>query len=749
MSRMCTVGAISITPTVTKCAVTTLAEDVEPTSGHSRWVVKRDFEVSFVYASAWDDLLTPSPNSGISPVVEFFQKNGPIEAIGISMFGRVDTEERLFLGSSFDGWCYEPGVTKSFAEMVPFIDPSQIFVHNDSTIDAIAEFTVQKNAGENAAKLQDMVYIKADFGIGAGVILKGRPWQGGLHPEPGHQAAVRYAGDDLPSVCRPHNEIPCIMGVASLEALGKRLELLSGDTYPDNLLPKQGHMGGAVSDPLDSVQAALDNLESDHLIWEQEADYLAQLCMLMTSTIAPRWVVLGGRVLRTTDGKPRKALYKKIRDRFVAMNGVFPQYWGTASGRHKTMYIQAPKWNYSKVDQSLCGAFELLCLKLEDGEIRVADGKKLPAAPQNITGGRLFGLIIDERIQWVSAQVKDQFNLKDIEYESGKIDISVEKPFQNELRTYLEKLKKDRPTLFSGVSGVGVSAIGVVDTNQSFLVSIARKGWVTLAPKTGGKRPNVVEFKNLFTDMFSGPEGQAFNLDSGLVVQNDASAKALAEYFIMNKNDRRSTLMYLMFCEGVNGGIVRANESLTSERHPEMGHIIPYMHQLDYKGRGNFSLEKTGCPVHKICFEGLVSRARLRNSWRRKADGQPVESMGDLLDEPNHPAWEIVPFYIAQLCMVGLLTIGPKKILVSGSILDEEGQALEKARAEFQLLNNEYLPHLNAREVRSFIEKASFSSVEVAIRSALVMAWMAASGNKRTSFEKSANVVSLFGNLQN
>jgi len=338
---------------------------------------------------------------------------------------------------------------------------------------------------------------------------------------------------------------------------------------------------------------------------------------------------------------------------------------------------------------------------------------------------RVFGLAIDEKVQWSTAFVDEK-----TEFEEGTFDqIQIAGPWrpdidlQKELTLALKGLQRERPEIFRDCGGVGISIVGFVDRVKKRLVSVALKNWF----------PRHNSFIADFHEMFHalGVECVIEN-DDTLNVQNDASAKALSEYY-EQREDVAESLLYLMFDEGVNGGIIVGKDNLASQRHPEIGHSRPVRHELDRTFNGT-------CPVHGSCYEGLVSAARIRRSW-----GGALPPGGfNLADLPEeHDAWNIVAYYIAQLCLNGALFLDPGRIVLAGSVIfgDRDDAASERKVfdllfpliwSEFERLNGPY-PQYEA--VEKFIRRARIKPAHANVMGALQLARQVALTDKNEPIE--------------
>jgi hypothetical protein len=311
---------------------------------------------------------------------------------------------------------------------------------------------------------------------------------------------------------------------------------------------------------------------------------------------------------------------------------------------------------------------------------------------------RVFGLGIDEAVQWVVADVTGPAPAVSDTFEWGTFEIDIAGPSKEpcfleiKINECLQDLRRTRPELFDNVEGLGVSTIGVVNQREKRLRSIARKIWIRADSEDLSSPDYLIDFPKLFSPFFQGSSLE------NLEVRNDATAKGLVEYNLSQNPDASEveSILYLMFDEGVNGGIIVGSSPLSSLLHPEMGHIRPRPHDLDT----GFSLGSKACPTHEFCFEAIASAARIRLSW---GEGNPPPldfNISDLGD--THPAWEIISYYVAQLCMIGTLMLAPELIILGGCVItgrpgDKDSRTRNLANllplihANFTALNGGYL----------------------------------------------------------
>lgn len=230
--------------------------------------------------AAEEQFPTTRPEETLERIVEFFRgAPGRLEAIGIGSFGPVD------LAPDSPTWGYVTTTPKPNWQHVP-VGP---FIHErlnvpiafDNDVDAAAVGEHRWGAGQDAASL---CYLTVGTGIGAGLLIDGRPWHGLVHPEVGHIRIPRAQAADDPAfcgVCPVHGD--CWEGLASGPAMAERW--------------------GA--DPRE--------LGDEHPAWELEAEYLALGILSIVLVASPERLILGGGVME------RAPLLDMVRSRLPAL----------------------------------------------------------------------------------------------------------------------------------------------------------------------------------------------------------------------------------------------------------------------------------------------------------------------------------------------------------------------------------------------------------------------------------------------
>jgi predicted NBD/HSP70 family sugar kinase len=612
----------------------------------------------------------------------------------------------------------------------------RVLCNNDSGLAAIAEYLWGRGSdirGNKDSEQHNMAYFKIREGIGSGVVLAGRIWQGARQPEMGHIPIRRAKNDDYPGLCPYHDD--CVEGLASRPAMIQRLSAYSGDAKVSSL-------------------KELDSKEN-HEIWQLEGYYLGELALIADLVVAPQKIIFEGDVIRPHLLNKIRASYKESAAQYPKENKV----------NSDPNFISAGE--FRGTDATLLGALELsrqnaIAVASKVGR-RVIEGGKLryeldknSAFEKSITSLKrqrndslgltsardpittyhapeskwVFGLSITETIEWVIGQATD--GKLDKGYESGILcpdvppglmPINANKPIylQQHLQEGLQRLHAKRPDLFSRkIEGIGVSAIGVVDQKRQTLESIARKAWEPLR-----KNKPIVDFGELFHVQDNNGDliFPADTIRNRLSVQNDAPARCLTEYMYgFEGKARPESLLYLMIGEGVNGAVLSDGDLPHTVGHPEFGHCLPLLHDFDV---AHDPTEYTGCPAHTTCFEGLASNARIRRQYGWTVSG--------LKGEELEKALEIASFYITQLVLNGVMMFNPHNVLLGGGIMQgPKGLLLlDKIRHQFKLRNSDYLPdYKTPTNIQKLIQRANFGD-EVRPLSAFMVGSLVAFGGKK------------------
>lgn len=205
---------------------------------------------------------TTSPAETLDRIVRFFRGHPPPEALGIGSFGPVD------LDRDSPTWGYVTTTPKPGWQQTPVAtvlrDRLNTAVVFDTDVNAAAVAEQRWGAGQGRASV---CYLTVGTGIGAGLIIDGKPVHGLVHPEVGHlRIPHNTRRDPFGGNCRVHGD--CWEGLASGPAMAQRW----GTPPPE--------------------------LPDDHAAWPLEADYVALGILSIVCVASPHLVILGGGVMQ-------------------------------------------------------------------------------------------------------------------------------------------------------------------------------------------------------------------------------------------------------------------------------------------------------------------------------------------------------------------------------------------------------------------------------------------------------------------
>ena len=172
-------------------------------------------------------------------------------ALGVGSFGPLDRGVGRIARTPKPGW--------SGVDLVGEFAGLGMPVSLDTDVNAAA---LAEDRWGAAAGTRVSIYVTIGTGIGAGLIVNGRPVHGLGHPEAGHIPVA--ARDGFAGICPFHGA--CLEGLASGPAIMART-------------------GGRAED-----------LPNDHIVWQHVAAELGDMLAILLLTVAPERIVIGGGV---------------------------------------------------------------------------------------------------------------------------------------------------------------------------------------------------------------------------------------------------------------------------------------------------------------------------------------------------------------------------------------------------------------------------------------------------------------------
>jgi fructokinase len=209
---------------------------------------------------------TTNPDQTLNKAARFFtnymdEHNIHLDRIGIGAFGPLDLDPNSF---DFGKVTHTPKPGWSFTDIRGAIqDATSVPITIDTDVNAAALGELTWGAAQGLA---NFIYLTIGTGIGGGMIVRGVPFHGLVHPEMGHIILPHDSvKDPFPGICPFHND--CFEGLASGPAIEARWKKSS------------------------------KNLPPNHPAWELEAHYIALGLQAFICIASPQRIILGGGVM--------------------------------------------------------------------------------------------------------------------------------------------------------------------------------------------------------------------------------------------------------------------------------------------------------------------------------------------------------------------------------------------------------------------------------------------------------------------
>ncbi len=213
-------------------------------------------------------LPTRGGDETVREIIEYFRAH-PVEALGVSSFGPLDLDPASpeygnITTTPKAGWANYP-LRRNLAEALGV----PVGIDTDVNGAALAEARIGAGKG-----VDSLVYYTIGTGIGGGAVVNGQLLHGLVHPEMGHMLLRPVENDPAPHGFCPYHD-GCLEGMAKGPAIEKRWGKPAAE------------------------------LPEDHIAWEIEAEYLAQMCVNTIVVLSPKMIVLGGGVMHQMHLFPR------------------------------------------------------------------------------------------------------------------------------------------------------------------------------------------------------------------------------------------------------------------------------------------------------------------------------------------------------------------------------------------------------------------------------------------------------------
>jgi fructokinase len=222
---------------------------------------------------AIEEFPTGEPGPTLDRIGDFFVGGSTPAGLGIGAFGPVE------LDPGSPAWGHVLATTPKRGWQDAPVGPAlrdrlRVPVTLDTDVNAAALGEHRWGAGRDVASL---CYLTVGTGIGAGLLIDGRPVHGLVHPEVGHLRVPRNSDDSFAGACPLHGD--CWEGMASGVAIAQRWGV------------------------------APEELPDEHPGWALEAEYLALGILSIVCVASPQRVIVGGGVMQ------RAGLLAMVRER--------------------------------------------------------------------------------------------------------------------------------------------------------------------------------------------------------------------------------------------------------------------------------------------------------------------------------------------------------------------------------------------------------------------------------------------------
>ena len=228
-----------------------------------------------------------------------------VKSVGIGIPGVADQKEGRVIFCTNLAWHDIP----LREELQKYIQ-KPVYIDNDATVAGLAEAYAGVSAG-----CQSSVFLTLGTGVGAGIMIDGKPWSGahGVGSELGHMTLVV---DGVPCTCGNDG---CVERYCSATAL-IRMAKQSCLAYPESMIMTLADNDPEKISAKTVIDAAKAGDPTAKRIFDRYAKYLAITINNVTAFMDPEMIVLGGGVSRAgeflldavEEKLPRYLMYKTL-----------------------------------------------------------------------------------------------------------------------------------------------------------------------------------------------------------------------------------------------------------------------------------------------------------------------------------------------------------------------------------------------------------------------------------------------------
>ena len=209
-----------------------------------------------------------------------------IRSVGVGIPGIADRSTGSVVKCTNMGWFHVP-----FREEFRRHLDVPVNIDNDANVAALAESVVGVSAGTTSS-----VFITIGTGIGSGIIVDGKIWNGfhGIGGELGH---VIFSLNGVPCSCGNHG---CLERYCSATAL-IRMAREAIDAHPDTKMMEMVSKDVSKIEARTVIDAARSGDPLASQVYGRYIDYLSQAIASVVNFLDPEVIVLGGGVSKAGD----------------------------------------------------------------------------------------------------------------------------------------------------------------------------------------------------------------------------------------------------------------------------------------------------------------------------------------------------------------------------------------------------------------------------------------------------------------
>jgi fructokinase len=248
----------------------------------------------------------------------------------------------------------------------------------------------------------------------------------------------------------------------------------------------------------------------------------------------------------------------------------------------------------------------------------------------------LFGLVEAGGTKFVVGIAADPDDIRD----SARFDTTNPEETIGNTIAWLQAAQERHGAL----SAIGIASFGPLELDRAAV----HWGYITATTKPGWSNSD-----------FAARVQRELGLPVGF--DTDVNGAALAESR-WGAAQNQTVCVYVTIGTGIGGGAIIDGKPLRGLSHPEMGHIRLQRHPADLDFAGS-------CPFHGDCLEGLASGPAIKSRWG--------VSLSELA--PDHPAHEIIAWYLGQMVVTLQSIFEPGRIMLGGGVMGTAG-LMDKVR---------------------------------------------------------------------